>query len=212
MLVCGLFASFALSSCLNDDDNNNDNALTRSDSIAAMTSVQGDYSGQLFYYNSEKAQTRTSWTDSVDVRWNVESTAMTYGTLTLKNFPMSVLGDLISSGSATSEVKEVLAVANNQSITTWCVPYAMNTNNSSTVYGFSIYPKTEETSFFVNLNGNSHSIAVKYATSMYFMSSYWYPLAAQAGRAMQGYVIISQVTVDGNIYKIESPLFFYGSK
>ena len=78
-LVLSCMAALSLSSCMKDDDSNNQ-GLTMSDLAQCLNLVRGDYTGYLLYMTDLNRQT----TDTLDVSWSISATDTT---LYIRDFP-----------------------------------------------------------------------------------------------------------------------------
>lgn len=78
-LVLSCMAALSLSSCMKDDDSNNQ-GLTMSDLAQCLNIVRGDYAGYLLYMTDLNRQT----TDTLDVSWSISATDTT---LYIRDFP-----------------------------------------------------------------------------------------------------------------------------
>ena len=82
-LALGCMAALSLTSCLKDDDNNDNNGLSESEISQCYAAVRGSYTGKLLY-ETRDAQNPI---DTVDVSWSVGTDTM----LVLSPFPASAV-------------------------------------------------------------------------------------------------------------------------
>ena len=77
----------AVSSCLSDDDNNQNTGLSKAEIAQCFSVVGGDYIGNLRYYNAEQK------IDTVDIAWRIPSDSI----LVIPQFPSAAVAGSISS-------------------------------------------------------------------------------------------------------------------
>lgn len=92
LLLC-MIAALTMTSCLNDDDD--DNGLTREEQHTAYLSVAGPHDGQLVYYDSIFT-TKPAKVDSVAAMVNFE----TDSTVTVYNFHVNSIGHFVQDATA----------------------------------------------------------------------------------------------------------------
>ena len=92
LLLC-MIAALTMTSCLNDDDD--DNGLTREEQHRAYLAVEGSHSGQLVYYDSIFTK-KPSKVDSVATSVNFE----TDSTATVYNFHVNSIGHFVQDATA----------------------------------------------------------------------------------------------------------------
>ena len=97
-LVLGCMTVLSLSSCLKDDDSNN-NGLSASDVNQCLNIVRGDYTGHMLYLTDLNRQTA----DTVDVNWSITSNDTT---LTVNNFPTAAFTHYLSNKDLRDAVAE----------------------------------------------------------------------------------------------------------
>ena len=97
-LVLGCMTVLSLSSCLKDDDSNN-NGLSASDVNQCLNIVRGDYTGHMLYLTDLNRQTA----DTVDVSWSITSNDTT---LTVNNFPTAAFTHYLSNKDLRDAVAE----------------------------------------------------------------------------------------------------------
>ncbi len=106
LLFCTILAATTFTSCLSDD-NNNDNTnvitLTGAQRTQTLQALAGDYSGYLYFYNDTQK-------DSVEVDWIVSASDSTF---TSFSFPISFLQNYVSTNSA---IKDAVTNAGRQTL------------------------------------------------------------------------------------------------
>jgi len=211
-LLCALFISLTVSSCLDsDNDDRGGFTISRTDSIAAMQSVQGSYTGKLYYYDPAKASDNTYKGDSVDINWSVRNTLQTQGELTITNLPVNILAVFLTKSHSLDMSKEILGAATTQTFNTYVKPYGKVSSSIATLYMYTIVPKNLEMTFDVNYENTRHSVKVMFANAITTSDNYYYyPVAQKVNSTFQGNVLIDKVVIDGVEYKIASPFGFKG--
>ena len=110
MLAFAALLTATLTSCINDDDNKNQNveyhymALTETQQNELMKKLEGNYENYLYFINAN-----TQKTDSVQVKWEVNASD---ATVTCVNFPVNILANYVTS----DQVKEALNVVGSQPV------------------------------------------------------------------------------------------------
>lgn len=222
MLTCGLFTTFTVSSCLDSGDNNYGGfSISLSDSINAIQSAQGTYTGKMYYYDPEKKDDISYKGDSIDVNWSIAGTTMTRGELTMEKFPVNALAVYVTNNHSMDKSKEILSAAQAQQLTTSVIPYGKADSNIATLYLYTIAPKSTKLTFHTVYDNNTHEVVIYFAEAIGVSSNYYYYPVAQwldnklqesIAPQMQGNILIDKVTVDGAEHKIATVFGIKGNK
>ncbi|MBP5715028.1 MAG: DUF4840 domain-containing protein [Prevotella sp.] len=94
-LGLGCMAALSLTSCLKDDDNNN-NGLSQAQIAQCVNAVRGSYTGKLVYY-----KTSTDF-DTVDVSWSIGADTM----LVINAFPAKAFAEIVSDNDLKNALME----------------------------------------------------------------------------------------------------------
>ena len=135
----------SLTSCVNDDDDNNQNAdyhylqLTETQQKDLMKKLEGNYENYLYFTNAN-----TQKTDSAQVKWEVNASD---STVTCVNFPVNILQNYVKSDL----VKEALDIVGQQ-------PVVFKYSTGSTV----VKEFYDASSYFFNLTIPNASNIVKF--------------------------------------------------
>ena len=135
----------SLTSCINDDDDNNQNAdyhylqLTETQQKDLMKKLEGNYENYLYFTNAN-----TQKTDSAQVKWEVNASD---STVTCVNFPVNILRNYVKSDM----VKEALDLVGQQ-------PVVFKYSTGNTV----VKELYEASSYFFNLTIPNASNIVKF--------------------------------------------------
>lgn len=108
-VLCCL-AAMCLTSCLNDD-NDNDTALTKEQVAQCLLAVKGTHQGNMIYAAKNPHDVKDQ-TDTLAISWTVK----TDSTMTIHNFPTKLLFENISESAATAEVKAALTALPDQDL------------------------------------------------------------------------------------------------
>lgn len=212
-IVCGLCSTFFATSCLNSDDTGSSTSgLTRADSTECVSQAIGSYTGKIVYTKPSTYSAQSSL-DSVDASWKIDAVTSTYGSITMSQFPASILAPYLDSSTTSDSPQAIMESAPAQPLTTWLIPYSKVASTSVTQYGYGITP-TQNMEFDVDYNGTTHKVTVKFANYLQMSSSsyYYYPVAIKYGERFEGNILVNTLTIDEQEYKIQTLLYFYGLK
>jgi hypothetical protein len=157
LLLC-LFAALTMTSCMNDDDDNN-SGLTPAEQHSAYQAVAGSHDGQLVYLDSIFSATSAKY-DSVPSRANFDNDS----TLYIDNFHVNSLAHFVADATA----KACLDAA--PALQLKCNTYFYQLSPVQ----FLIFPQT--LSFTTVVDGTPHKITLA------FYSGYPYSLGAKGSK------------------------------
>lgn len=172
MMGCLAAVCVTFSSCSDDDD---DNRLTPQEQKAAFEAVKGNYSGKMIYPVID-SKTNKVVSDTALVSWSIQSDSM----MTIRNFPVSVLGHYVSD---TTVSKLMLA---EQPQTQTCAIGFIKVSPAT----FLINPNT--VTFNYTYGGKSHKVQVPF----YINSSYSFG-TLDSRKNLQMQIITGGVFEDG---------------
>ena len=156
-MMLGCMAALCVTSCLNNDDNDNSQTgLTPAEKALCYSTLAGDYTGDLLYMAVDESE-RTEAVDTIDGRWYIP----TDSTLIITDFPSALLAEHVSQ----PPLKEALADAPDQTIK--CQVYY--TQLTPIEFLVNPYPLT----YTLNYGGGTHEVQVYfYANNAYSFGSY----------------------------------------
>lgn len=212
-LVCALCAAVSLTSCLNDNGNENTwTPPTAAEKALACAETSGVYEGRIYFQNSS-----TSKKDSLQFNYSVNDSTVVFNA-----FPVKFLSNYVSD----TNNKAVLAGAPDATLKCKNALYSITKPSSASVgnyYTFSFYPDYTTLKYSYSFNsevtdGAGITTSKKHEVTIQFMSyvslsGYYYTAAsAYYDKRMQANFCIQQVTVDGAIYSINSAFGMIGKK
>ena len=102
MIILGLgcLAALSLTSCINDDDNDN-NGLTKAQISQCLTAVVGDYSGKMIYA-AKNAANLSDTQDTLDINWTISTDTM----VIVKAFPAKAIAESIWNSDLKAALQE----------------------------------------------------------------------------------------------------------
>ena len=152
-----LLCSVALfTSCLKDDDNNNNEGLSQEQIHSCYLQMAGEHTGKLIYQKYEDYTNLNLINDSIDVTWTVDSDSI----ITVHNVPTSALGAQVQSNVLKTAIEE----AGKTDMKVYYLPY-----NTSPV-SFMVYPNPVKVNVF--MSNATRTVTIGFATSSYSWGSY----------------------------------------
>lgn len=204
-LLCMAIATFALTSCLSDDDDDEVTAvLTPAEKTQQINAMEGFYNGHVYFDNDT-----THAMDSVATTWYVTAAD---SVLSIPAFPVSCLANSVSHSTA----KAVLKAAPDQHFNAVLHPF-WNINKDGGYYTFMTVPKENSLSFQVELEGKTHQVMLNYATSMNAYNSYGqqvvvYTSGAFSQPKISAYVLVKDISIDYTAYTCNGIFLLGGTK
>ncbi|MBO4850035.1 MAG: DUF4840 domain-containing protein [Prevotella sp.] len=204
MLTC-LALTAAVSSCLSDDDkDNNYTDLTPAQRAAQIYEMSGLYTGYIYAINDT-----TMKTDSIPCEWRIIATD---SSLVVNNFPVSIARYGISNVTA----REILNSAGTQSLRAVLHPYN-NTAFDKGYYTFTILPDNYKLSFVTEYEGKQHDVELNLTYQLNSISyagiaTVLYAVGEYYAQQMNAYILIKDVKIDDATYTTGSPTYIYGKK
>lgn len=195
-ILCLATASFSLTSCLGDDDDDDTpSILTPAERAQQMNAMQGIYNGYV-YYND---YTAANGVDSLATSWNVTAPD---STLNCPAFPVKCFANCLS--ETDSDAKAILLAAQPQRFNAEIrlFPYK---NEQEGYYFFYLFPKEEKMSYTVELEEVSHTVVVTYTASSatvngYGQTSFIYCTGGYYKSGLNAYVIVGNINIDYKDY------------
>lgn len=202
LLLCTICAAATLTSCLNDDSEENTyTPPTQAEKTAATIAVTGSYSGMLHYYKQNTAKY-----DSVAVHWIIADSV-----LTIRDFPCSVLANFVTDAKIKSVLENSQTTQFKAKLSLYRVTATGTSATSLPYYQFSMLP-TEYINFNSVYEDTPYTGTVNYADYIYFSGQYLQPIAAFYNKQFQGNICLKDITVNNYSYSISTPLGLYGKK
>jgi len=201
VIGCLLATATTITSCINNDNNNGDDIYTLKDLDKAyvVATAAGSYSGYLYYYKNTVA----NYTDSVATQWTIAAD----NTLILK-LPLKVFANYISLDADKQSVTNTTTVQN--LATTIIVPDEMYSTLYNQSY-FTMFMSVTNNQILYTLSDNK-TLTIDLETSMYYNNDLIYNMLRYYKSETLGYVLIKDVKVGSNIYNVELPMWFDGTK
>lgn len=223
--ACALVVAASFASCLgNDNDDDNQRTLTKSEKAKYCSAIMGVYDGFLYYqpdysldYNSSSLKT-----DSVSVHFTITAQSDTLAALNIPMFPASLLGEyknIIADGTSRS----ILQNLPDQEFIALLVPFYYD----ASYYTFYLLPnfdgKALTNSFnteqvyecsYNDADGSVHTVSISYTayiTTTTYYGTYGTLFYSPTTKGLVGSVLIKSVTVDGNTYTMNT-IFNIGGK
>lgn len=182
-----------LSSCLGDDDNDNDNQLvvfTQAGKVQALQQIAGTYTTSLSYKDGTTGS--ATWRISTD------------STIVCSPFPMKVLVNALSSSYPTQS--EILSKAESQTLTGIVHPLYS--------YGSTMVLTTEYApiSFAVGEGTDAHTVSIKIADKLTINNTAAESCLYYASQQIQATILFDKITIDGTDYNLNNGLMLTGKK
>ena len=194
-MMFGCLAAMCVTSCLNDDDKNNNSSgtLSKAQIAQCFMTVEGDYAGDLLYL----AKSDDGLTEQVDTlvgEWSIH----TDSTLIIADFPAKVLAELVSHAG----LKKALAEAPNQDVK--CQTRYVNVSPVQ----FLTNPYTLEYNAFYD--GNTHKVHIVF----YGDNTYSFGFFDAESNEMMVKIIPAYLYVDEKMtnYLTQSQIVFLGKR
>lgn len=105
ILALGCIAVLSFTSCLKDDNDNENTGLSKSQKAQCFAVVRGEYTGKLIY---PAQNTQNDNSDTIDINWSVGADTM----LVLKSIPAQVVAEQIQNVDLKAALLEQNPVAN----------------------------------------------------------------------------------------------------
>lgn len=204
MLICAFGVLQMTTSCLNDDDDNDNGytVLSHLQKTAAMSQAVGSYTGKIYF---PKPNGRA---DSVMTNFTVAPATDTTGVIRMK-LPLASLKYYVSNDSTilkemTGDLTGSVAVYGEQ-FTSWV------TNGQ---YAFYYAPAD----FTASDGTNTVKVEFERETILSYMNQSYNPIFYSARNSTllttygSGYILVKKVTVNDNSYSVNVPLILSGKK
>lgn len=175
ILALGCIAALSLTSCLGDDNDNNQ-GLTPAEVGQCLTATKGSYQGKI-YYQATNPENINDAIDTLDVRWTV--TADT--TLIVQEFPAAVAAANIKGNN--DELKEALLEADPQPLNAYLGFY------ENDPISFLLYPLSVKYTVFYG--ERTHS-----ATVVFWVNNYSYGIYNQTSRLFEMQFVLAALYID----------------
>lgn len=204
LLMLSTFASTTLTSCLdNDDDNDTIPPITEAEKQARLLLMDGYYTGYLYFVNDS-----TQKIDSIATDWVVSARDTS---VHIPNFPVKVLAN----GITNVDRHDLLANSNVTFPLTSNIYFYNHNFENKEIYTFWNVPQNLKSSFSItDEQGKEHAVEIKFQeqlTTMNYLGYYStdYAIGYYLKKQIQCYYIISDIIIDNNINTVNRVLFIY---
>ena len=173
LFALGCLAAVGLTSCLSDDNNENQ-GMTREEVSQCFTAMRGSYTGKLLF-ESENPNNPNDYVDTLDIDWSVTADTM----IVINQFPQATFLEQVQD----STLKAALAEA---------VPAQLEMDfgfYQATPISFVLYPHT------INYNIEIDGVAHKASLAFWF-NSYSYGYYDTTSRVFRMQVIMAALYLD----------------
>lgn len=185
VLLCCLVAGM-LTSCLNDDDNNN-SGLTKAEQYQAFMSVAGSYSGKAIYYNRSYTGTSVSTAKDIDST-DVSFSLLTDSTARIYNFPLAAIAQQIKNDDLANALLNASPAYTQLDLLT----QYYNVSPAACVVA------AKPISLSLDYGGSTHQVEFGFTYGFYYGSPVSYGAYIQSTGNFMIRVLLGQVKVDGS--------------
>lgn len=207
MGVCLTLIATALTSCLDDDNEDNTMTLTTEQVYLVQTAISGQYSGKMYFYDHpDDVYIYANSLDSIDATWTLDASM----NLSVE-FPVSVLkyydtfvDDSLTLRECGYEMISATCTVPNTTYTEWW--------NQQYYTGYFTFP--DNTTFTAE---DGKSVILTHPQYMTAVNSYGNevqvsPVWQYYNNAMSFYLLINQISVDGSEHSVNGVFSFVGTK
>ena len=156
ILALGCLAAVGLTSCLGDDDNNENTGLSQQEIGQCLTATKGNYTGKLLF-EIENPNDRNDYADTLDIAWSVTSDTM----VVINQFPAQPILENIKD----NKMKEAMAAAAPTQLKSY-----MGFYQATSPIGFLLYPLTAD--FDIEYEGAPHKASLVFWYNTYSFGNY----------------------------------------
>lgn len=202
-IVAAFVAAFAFTSCNTGDDNNSNNQLlTKSEKDVCYLKTHGSRMSKLTYVSDENVTEKDGkkeYYDTLDVATDINGNGKDT-VMTVRNFPVKILARYIPENADTKDLKEALK------------KYELPVNFKSIVYYYSVTPVIQFMLFpdaiSVNLEYGGATHKVKFYCYSSGNSRYTFGQVTQTTSKVEAYLVVYGYEVDPKDEKKPNPTAF----
>lgn len=175
LLALGLVAVMGLTSCLGDNDNDNQ-GLTRQEIAQCFNAIKGNYTGKLLC-EVNNPNNRNDYTDTLDIAWSITADTI----VVINQFPQAVFIDRIGD----VPLREAIAEAAPAQFKAGIGFYKANP------VGFLLYPTS--VTYDIEYDGGSHK-----ALLAFWINTYSYGVVSDTDRSLSMQLMVAGLYLDDN--------------
>lgn len=150
---------FTLTSCFNDDDDNDNRVPTAAERAQLLNIVKGDYNGKLYSYQKNSQTGKIEKKDSADVTCSIN----TDSTMVFSNVPARLLAQAIDTTTAAHKaIREAVTAQAPADVNCYISFYKNNPDWAGNPFWF-IYPTS--VTYNVSVNGTDHKVIIGFWTN-----------------------------------------------
>ena len=194
----------ALTSCLNDDDDNDTiPPITAAEKQARLLLMDGYYTGHVYFVNDS-----TQKADSVAIDWVVSARD---SAVIINNFPVKILANGISN----TEKHNMLANSETKVPLISYIYFYNNNSGDNDLYTFWNIPKEQKLSFKITDDQEKeHSVDIKFQEQLNTLGSTglyasYYAIGDYKKGEMDCFYIINDVIIDNNTYTVNRVIYIW---
>lgn len=199
MCVCALGITFT--SCLGDDDDDNNviKTLSKEEIATQRSAMRGNYEGYIHFINDT-----TYKEDSIRTSWSLVDSTLR----------VRVPIKLFCNGISSQNVRDLLLSSEETiDVSGYVYPYYSQYYDSPNTYIFTFLPIDGKSVFKVDKDGASHEVTATYATQLNIYNMGTYSSIGQYDNGqMISFLLLYSVNVEGSHFTNNSPMYFIGKK
>lgn len=178
---------FTLTSCFNDDDDNDNGVPTAAERAQLLNIVKGGYNGKLYSYQTNSQTGKTEKKDSAEVTCNIN----TDSTMVFSNVPSRLLAQAIDTTTAAHKaIRKAVAAQDPADVKCYISFYKYYQDWIGYPFWF-IYPTS--VTYNVSVNGTSHKVIIGFWTN----SSSSYGVMQASAKKVSTQILLAGATIDG---------------
>lgn len=179
---------FTLTSCFNDDDDNDNGVPTAAERAQMFNVVKGNYNGKLYSYHTNP-QTGKTDKDSADVTCNI----YTDSTMVFSNVPARLLAQAIDTTTAAHKaIRKAVAAQAPADMKCYISFYKYYQQWTEYPFWF-IYPTS--VTYNVSVDGTNHKVVIGFWTNSYNSYSSYGVMKASA-KKVSTQILLAGATID----------------
>lgn len=177
---------FTLTSCFNDDDDNDNGVPTAAERAQMFSVVRGGYAGKLYSYQTN-SQTGKTEKDSAEVTCNIN----TDSTMVFSNVPARLLAQAIDTTTAAHKaIRKAVAARAPADMKCYISFYKYYQQWTEYPFWF-IYPTS--VTYNVSVDGTNHKVIIGFWTN----SSSSYGVMKASAKKVSTQILLAGATIDG---------------
>lgn len=178
---------FTLTSCFNDDDDNDNGVPTAAERAQMFNVVKGNYNGKLYSYQTNSQTGKTEKKDSAEVTCSIN----TDSTMVFSNVPSRLLALAIDTTTAAHKaIRKAVAAQAPAEVKCYISFYKYYQDWTGYPFWF-IYPTS--VTYNVSVDGTSHKVIIGFWTN----SSSSYGVMQASAKKVSTQILLAGATIDG---------------